>query len=97
VFIGTLNVREQAEVEVRARTDGKAKAVELHARVLGWRDKAKTLLAFGGFLPGKEGEVSAYLNKLLGAVKFAVDDKDVVATLKTDADAALAQMLELIP
>jgi hypothetical protein len=97
VFLGTLNVRKQAEVEVRAKTDSKAKAERLLVITTGWLGTAKTLLAFGQFAPGEEGKQAARFSKLLSDVKLAVDDEDLVATLKTDADAALAQMLELIP
>jgi hypothetical protein len=44
-----------------------------------------------------KGKWAAYPSKLLSDTKLAVDDKDVVATLKTDADAALAQLLGVIP
>ena len=97
VVLGTLNIREQAELEVRARTDDAAKAERLHVATTGWLKTAKFGLAFAQFDPGEKGKQAKQISKILGAIKLDVDDKDVVATLKTDADAALAQLLGVIP
>ena len=73
VFLGTLNIREQIELEVRARTDSKVKAGNLLGMVKSRLSMAKTGLAFAGFMPGKQGEQFVYLNKLLREMKLGVD------------------------
>ena len=93
LLFGTANVGEQVEATARARANTNERAESFRGTSAGLLRVAKTGYAFARFLPGEKGAQAAQMIKLLDAVKLRVEDKDVVATMKTDADLVLPLLL----
>lgn len=92
-LLGTLNIREEVELEVRARTASKEKADDLRGATDGRRATLKGFLFLLQLQGGEKGQLASQAGKLLKKVKLGTDDKDVVATMKADADLVLPLLL----
>ena len=90
---GTFNVREQAELDARARADSNENAEQVRGKTVGLIAGAKGLLSLKQFFPGEVGENAKRDIKLLNALKVSADDRDVVATMKADPDLVLPFLL----
>ena len=90
LFSGTVNVREQTELNARARADSDENAEKMRNTTAGWirvTQAALTLkVGVGQFFPGAKTEEAKQQIKLLDAVKLSVEDRDLVVTMKADTD-----------
>ena len=94
---GTVNVREQTELNARARADSDEKAEKIRNTTAGWIRGAQTLLAvevkLGQLFPNARTEQAKRESKLLNAVTVSADDRHLVVTMKADSDLVLPYLL----
>ncbi len=94
---GTLNIKEQTELNARARADSDEKAEKIRGITAGWIRGAQTLLAVeigvGKIFPSAKTEQAKRYSKLLDALKLSAEGNEVVVTMKADSDLVLPHLL----
>lgn len=92
----TVEVGEEAVVQARAQTENAEQAQQLQGSIQGWRTTARLFLT-GQVLFGnaEKKKAAQQLIELLGKLEIKSGDKEVVASVKTDAEAVAAVLLLL--
>lgn len=100
LLTGTVNVREQTELNARARADSDEKAEKIRGITAGWIRGIQTLLAvevkLGQLFPNARTEQAKRESKLLKAVKLSAEGNEVVVTMKADTDLVLPHLLGML-
>jgi hypothetical protein len=92
----TVNVGEEAILEVRGQTAGEDQAKKLQGSIRTWQNLARGYLLLMALKGGDEAKASQQLGKLLSQLKVEARGSELHATLKTDAD-TIASGLILLP